>query len=142
MAEIFTLRRHRPRRQSQSMTTGRALSLVLPALILGACMAVYPQKAVAMKEIQCEIRSRPVDRGVELVGVVWSDNEAAGGYSFIVKSEGPSGSSNVAQRGLFSLQANKPRVIGTVMVNSRAGDRFLARLTITSDGTEICSAQI
>lgn len=112
------------------------------ALMLAACMAIYPQKASAMKDLHCEIRSRPVNGSVELTGVVWSDKQqATGDYSFIVNSQGPSGSSNVAQKGLFSVEPHHERVVGTVVVNARAGDRFLARLTINSDG-EICTAEV
>jgi hypothetical protein len=115
---------------------------VLPAsLLLAACMAVNPQETSAMTDIHCEIRTKPVGKTLELVGVVWTDGrQMTGDYSFVVNSQGPGGSSNVAQKGLFSVNPREEAVIGTVIVNARAGNRFLARLTITSEG-EICTAE-
>lgn len=94
------------------------------------------------KNMQCEIRTQPSDVGVEMTGVVWSDNKATGSFDFIVNKEGPGGSSHVVQRGLFAVEPHQPEIVGTIRVNTSSGDRYLARLTITgADGSEtICSA--
>ena len=92
--------------------------------------------------MRCQIFSRPSDVGVEMTGVVWSENKATGSFDFIVNKEGPGGSSHVVQRGLFAVEPQQPEIVGTIGVNTSSGDRYIARLTITGvDGSEtICSA--
>ena len=96
------------------------------------------------KSLQCEIRTVPSAAGVEMTGVVWSDNKATGSFDFVVNKEGPNGSSHVVQRGLFTAEAHQPEIVGTISVNTGCGDRYLARLKITgADGSEaICSATL
>lgn len=94
-----------------------------------------------MKDIHCEIRSRPVASGTELVGMVWANGKMMGDYRFTVRSEGAGGSSNIAQSGLFSTEPNIPSILGSVVVSSGAGSSFIARLSITSGGNEVCAAE-
>jgi len=112
-------------------------------ILAGTIVVGLAQKADAMSDIQCEIRSRPFAAGMEVSGFVWSDHNAVGSYSFIVNKEGSSGSSHVVQRGLLSLEANHPQIVGTISVNTRSGDKYLARLTVTAEGNDyVCSTTL
>ena len=113
--------------------------LLVPALI---GMLFQIGEATAMADIQCEIRSRPGTMGLELTGVLWSDRELSGDYSFIVDSQGPGGVSKVAQRGHFTIEAGGSHVLGTVTVNAATGGNLLARLTIRTDNGTICAAEV
>ncbi len=113
--------------------------LLVPALI---GMLFQIGEATAMADIQCEIRSRPGTMGLELTGVLWSDRELSGDYSFIVDSQGPGGVSKVAQRGHFTIEAGGSHILGTVTVNAATGGNLLARLTIRTDETSICTAEL
>ncbi|MXU66758.1 curli-like amyloid fiber formation chaperone CsgH [Oceanomicrobium pacificus] len=94
-----------------------------------------------MSNLECEIRKRAHAAGFELVGVVRADHKVNGTYSFIVNRTGPAGSSNVSQRGMFTLASGKPAVVGSVALNRSAGDQYLIRLTVQADGREkICDA--
>ena len=75
--------------------------------------------------------------------VVWSTNLATGSYSFVVTKQGVSGRSNVAQSGLFEVEASERKTVGTVMVNASRGDSYLARLLVRSGDDEvICDTNI
>lgn len=115
----------------------------LSALMRGTMAVVPSEKADTMSDIKCEIRSRPLAAGLEVIGVVWSDSRASGSYNFLVNKEGPSGSSHVVQRGLFTVEPHQQQVIGTISVDAASGDRYLARLIVYSDGQEtICDATL
>jgi hypothetical protein len=98
------------------------------------------EKVHAMSTIQCEIKSRPVNNGSELTGVIWADQTTQGDYHFAVSSQGAGGTSNVVQSGLFALRPNEPKVIGAVVVNSGSGSSFSARLSVRSDEGILCDA--
>ncbi len=91
----------------------------------------------ASGSLHCEIVTSSVPQSLELKGVVWSDVADAGSYSFVVTKQGVSGSSNVAQSGLFEISGPEKTIVGTVMVNALLGDRYLARLSARSGGNEV-----
>ena len=86
--------------------------------------------------LHCEILTNTASQNLELKGVVWSSDGAIGRYNFIISKQGLSGSSNVAQSGLFDVAPNERKIVGTVMVNASAGDRYSARLSVQSGGSE------
>jgi hypothetical protein len=110
------------------------------AMVVAFALALLGGRVQAMSNIQCEIRSRPVNNGVELTGVVWAEEGAQGDYRFAVSSEGSGGSSNVVQSGFFVLRPHEPRVVGSVVVNSGSGSSFAARLSVQAETGELCSA--
>ena len=91
----------------------------------------------------CEIRSNHADGQLQLEGVVRAMTPFTGSYSFTVTKQGRSGSSSIAQRGLFTVRAQEERVVGTIVVNQMNGDNFLARLQIMSgDNESICDFRV
>ncbi|MCD7059647.1 curli-like amyloid fiber formation chaperone CsgH [Pelagibacterium xiamenense] len=119
--------------------------LILQSLVflIAIFVAILPQEAEAMSEVQCEIRSQPLSTGVDLVGVVWADHTISGSYQFIVNKEGASGSSRVIQRGLLALEKDRPQVVGSITINAGSGDRYIVRLTVTADGDQtLCTADL
>lgn len=117
-------------------------SALFTALVVGGLLPVSVERVFAMSEIECEIKSQASTSGMVFTGVIWATRKTVGDYKFMVSKHGPGGTSNVVQRGLFAVGANKSSVVGTVAVNAGAGDQVLARLTITSNGHEICTAEL
>ncbi len=115
---------------------------LLYANVANAGVLAIPVKVDAMSILHCEIRTRPVGQGMEITGVVWANGIVMGDFSLNVRSEGAGGMSNVGQSGLFSTQPNQSSVLGSVVVNSGEGSSFSARLTITSDDTVDCTAEL
>lgn len=131
----------------QDMLTRCGRRLWAGAIVIGALLVILPQEAEAMSNLRCEIRRLASPAGVELVGVVWAEPwtsaSISGSYEFIVNKEGYSGSSRVVQRGLLLIEDDQPKIIGTIGVSAGSGDRYFARLTITSDGLEAaCRADL
>lgn len=117
-------------------------SRAIIGLAITSLLILAGERANAMSNIQCEIRSRPVANGLELVGVVWAPHQVQGEYSFSVTSKGSGGSSNVSQSGVFVLEPNEAKMLGKVMVNSGAGSSFAARLSINAaNGADCIAAQ-
>ncbi|WP_156477435.1 curli-like amyloid fiber formation chaperone CsgH [Falsihalocynthiibacter arcticus] len=87
-------------------------------------------------KLHCEITTKTVSQNLQLRGVVWSGDKAAGSYSFVVTKQGVSGRSNIAQSGLFDVAPDERKIVGMVIVNALAGDRYLARLSVRSGGNE------
>lgn len=127
--------------------------VLLLLLIMGTSTPYVIQRASAMSQVKkstsgevltesssgplhCEIVTNTESRNLQLRGVVWSGNHAAGSYRFIVTKQGSSGTSNIAQSGLFDVGPQERRVVGMVVVNALAGDRYQARLSVQSNGNE------
>lgn len=122
---------------------GLLRAAIRAAFVLFLCMVVLqPGKATVMTDIQCEIRSRPGASGLELTGVLWSERDLSGDYSFIVDSHGPGGVSQVAQRGRFNIAAGGSHILGTVTVNATASGSFLARFTVRTADGEACIVEM
>lgn len=114
-----------------------SLTVIIPDVAQSKAQGIGP-----MPFISCKIEKKPIASGLELTGVLWSDVPAAGNYNFTVDKVGASGRSKVLQSGIFSIEKNETVVVGTVTLNESRGDRYLARLVISRDGEELCSATL
>ncbi|OIQ77747.1 hypothetical protein GALL_405580 [mine drainage metagenome] len=132
MLKIDTSSRSFTNQDPQLMIKDEALRRLKRTFVI-ALLIFSGEKVHAMSTIQCEIKSRPVNNGSELTGVIWADQTTQGDYHFAVSSQGAGGTSNVVQSGLFALQPNEPKVIGAVVVNAGSGSSFSARLSVRSD---------
>lgn len=136
------------------------LMLIISLLCVGLSFGFSIQAASAMSEINqtdvgeilventagslyCEIVTHSISQNLKLQAVVWSTGMATGSYSFVVTKQGMSGSSNVAQSGLFEIAPSERKTVGTVMVNASRGDSYLARLLVRAGAEEvICDTKI
>lgn len=126
---------------------------LLLLLVMGASTPYVIQRASAMSKVEntssgevltesssgklhCEIVTTTKSQNLQLRGVVWSGDPAAGSYRFVVTKQGSSGTSNVAQSGLFDVGPEERKIVGMVVVNALAGDRYMARLSVQSGGNE------
>lgn len=82
----------------------------------------------------CAIQAVEQNGAMALQGVVTSPAALSGAYRFEVKAKGPSGSSNIAQGGVFAAKANEATPLGQVLLSS-PGATYDVTLTIEANGT-------
>lgn len=109
----------------------RPLSLVLGiALAIANVVPSHAKVLKAMVSIECDILTRAVSGGTEFSGIVRSQSQIAGEYSFTVASSGAGGTSNIIQRGLFQIDREHEAMVGQIVIGSGARSQVTARLSI------------
>ena len=111
------------------------------ALGIANVMPAHAEVLNAMVSIECDILTRAVTGGTEFSGIVRSQSQVAGDYSFIVASSGAGGTSSVIQRGLFQLGKEHEAMVGQIVIGSGARTQVTARLTIRTEYDDlVCNA--
>lgn len=115
----------------------------LPVVGAFVCAAVafaadFPSEGIPMNDFKCSIQKKKTALGYDLTGVVWSESPGTGTYRLFVRKEGPNGRSSMVQEGLFSVDPNEHRMLGTVSMNVANGDQVNATLVISSEDEDIC----
>ena len=91
--------------------------------------------------IHCSIEVDHQSGGVSLRGRVVSAVETDGNYRLEIRSHSRSSSSNVSQAGQFHATPNKPVFVGFANLNTGAGMRLVARLTVQAGDSRSCKAE-
>lgn len=92
--------------------------------------------------IHCSIDAEYQSGGVSLRGRVVSAIETNGHYRLEIRSHNRSGSSNVSQAGQFHAKPNEPVFVGVANLNTGAGMRLVAHLTVQGGGdNRSCKAE-
>ncbi|AXQ95568.1 hypothetical protein LV780_17750 [Cereibacter azotoformans] len=112
------------------------------AAILSLCAAVQgeeqPSGGAAGGWIRCEIRITSNGGLTEYAGLAWAARRVEGEYDLTVSSRGPGGVSNTVQRGRFVLEPHRQSVLSRVQVMAGRTGTVQARLSIHSNGRELC----
>ena len=91
--------------------------------------------------IHCSIDVEHQSGGVSLRGRVVSAVETNGDYRLEIRSHRRSSSSSVSQAGQFHAKPNKPVFVGFANLNTGAGMRLVARLTVQAGDSRSCKAE-
>jgi len=116
----------------QSMPVSRDTSW-LQSHILNQALAQTPSG----QNLHCEIRGHVEFGLLNLQGVVWADDALIGSYSFDLVKRGSFGNSSTSQRGVFSLDPNQEKVVGSITVNVPAGHTYHAQLQVLAGDTDV-----
>jgi hypothetical protein len=90
--------------------------------------------------LSCEIRRAGAGESVQLSGVVSGTAAVAGNFRFLLKKNGPSGTSNINQGNSFNLTAGAEAHVGSMTVNLRPDDQAVVELRVTSNDGTVCHA--
>jgi hypothetical protein len=91
--------------------------------------------------IVCTLAEDSVSGGVRLRGRVVSQQDAHGEYRLKVKKIGPSGSTNLNQKGAFSAPAKTETYVGSTNISLEQGAQYEVQFAIDVDGkTYQCTA--
>lgn len=114
------------------------LALGLGVMVLAAnCGEDNQMKAQAADSpVRCEIEVKDFGSGVQLQGVIFSQQNGSGEYQLRVRKTGGGGSSNINQAGEFSVKANAPARLGVIQLGGDGGS-YDAQLKVFWNGEEI-----
>ena len=91
--------------------------------------------------IVCTLAQDSFDGGVRLRGRVVSEQDAHGEYRLKVRKTGPSGSTNLNQKGPFSAPANTETYVGSTNISLEQGAQYEVQFVIEVSGkTYQCTA--
>jgi|SRR5215469_10065471 hypothetical protein len=91
--------------------------------------------------IVCTLAQDSIGGGVRLRGRVVSQQDAHGEYRLKVKKTGPSGSTNLNQKGAFSALANTETYVGSTNISLEQGAQYEVQFAIEVNGkTYQCAA--
>lgn len=92
--------------------------------------------------VRCEIEVTPSAYGVELRGVVFSEEKLSGRYELTVEQEGLSGQSLINQAGGFAAYPGSPAHLGVVTLGG-TGSAYNAKLKVHAGGeTYVCAKRV
>ncbi|RIA55961.1 curli-like amyloid fiber formation chaperone CsgH [Dichotomicrobium thermohalophilum] len=92
--------------------------------------------------VRCEIEVTPRSYGVELRGVVFSEEKVSGRYELTIEQEGMSGQSHINQAGGFAAYPGSPAQLGMVSLGG-TGTAYTAKLKVHAGGeTFVCAKRI
>lgn len=90
--------------------------------------------------LSCEIRRAGAGESVQLSGVVSGTAAVAGKFRFLLKKNGPSGTSDINQGNSFDLAAGAEAHVGNMTINLRPDDQAVVELRVTSNDGAVCHA--
>ncbi|MCF6320943.1 MAG: hypothetical protein L3J32_04155 [Rhizobiaceae bacterium] len=129
------------------LLTYKLVSAATAALMLGMGAAnisgdITQEITVSNEPVYCEILTTTSRGMTTLEGVLHTDKEISGTYTFKVKSAGNGGNSNIRQGGEFHAEPDEAVTLGKVMLSSK-GTSFDATLKISTNAKTIrCSQHI
>jgi hypothetical protein len=94
----------------------------------------------AVQDVSCEIEVRSTRHGAEFTALAHAYAWSEGAYELVLTKIDSSGSSDILQSGEFALGSSETEELGVAEISLERGARYRARLTLWSDGEEVCSA--
>lgn len=118
------------------------MPLVLASLTLGGAVASGASISSPSEQPKCEIRTQPVQGGLQFEGAVRGAQGQSGRYAVAIERSGPGGTSELSQDGDFAIPRSGSVAVSSTELSVSAADAYRVRMTVWSDtGQTSCEAR-